>query len=365
MTRRHGLLAVLLVVSAIGVGVTAPARAAAPARTAEPGYQLGINSFVTYDCQGYTKYMGWAATQLSGFKSLGANAVALAFPIYTNSLWSSRVYPALDCASSAFATPPLALLRRVIALAHEDGLSVLLRPLVSLVKLPPHKWRGEMEPTNVTLWMSSYFQTLRPYLALAQSMHVEHFAIASELDSLATRGSFQKVVNGAKEIYRGDLVVTFTWTSPFGKLHWDGTSDGVDTYPAIANPSPTQTPQELLDAWDYLLQANPQYRLPVSASQETIDEIGIMAQDGAYAHPLTWRPQPFNQDVQANWFTAACLFMTQHQMHGIYYWGDWMAAQHGNLLASPSPSHPLSLQPAAQQAIKQCFTSISGQTLAG
>lgn len=352
-TRQRWIPLLSLALAVLTLSLPAPARATS---TQPPTYQFGIDTWVSYACQGFGTYLKWASNTFDGYKSLGANAVGISFPIYSNGLSSSSVYPELDCQTGEYSTPPFALLTDVIKLAEQDGLSVLLRPLVTLVKVPRHEWRGEAEPTNVTAWFASYLRALTPYLELAQSLHVQHFAISTELDSLATRGGFARIVKAAKKLYTGDRVVAYTWTSHYGKQHWAGTSDAIDAYPSVLAPS-TSTPTQLLDDWDALLRNNPLYRMPVVASTEAIDEVGILAIDGSYLHPLSWTSQPFDQNIQANWFTAACMFMKEHHMKGIYFWGDWMNTMDGDLLTSPSPAHAIFLQPAAQKAIEACFNS--------
>lgn len=315
-------------------------------------YQLGLNTFITYKCQDTSTYLEWATTQIEQYRSLGANSIGLSFPIYTSSLTSNRVFAALDCAGDAYQTPPVTLLGRIVELAQSHGLQVFLRPLLTI---PSGSWRGKLAPTNVGSWIASYDAALDPYLVLAQDDHVARFALATELDTISTLTSFQKVVRYAKARYRGKVVITYTWNAANGKRLWNETSAGVDTYPHLLHTSPTETSAQLLAQWDALLKT-PGWSIP-RIDRETINEIGIMAQDGAYANPLAVTNNSFDQSIQANWFTAACLFMKQHKMQGIYYWGPWMASLEGNLLTSPSPAHPIFFQPAAQAAIKSCFKS--------
>jgi hypothetical protein len=104
------------------------------------------------------------------------------------------------------------------------------------------------------------------------------------------------------------------------------------------------------------------YRLVVpfaaQAAKDTFEEVGINAVDGAYADANV-EPPPggtFNQTIQANWFTAACEFVKEHKMEGLYFWGPELTFNLGNLIAQPDSTQPSELQPAAQAAIRKCFT---------
>lgn len=355
---RAGVLAAIVTVGAMLLtSIDVPAASAQTSR-----YQFGINSFVTYRCQSVATYLSWATTQIDEYVALGANAIALAFPLYTTSLTSDNVFHALDCKTGKYQSPPAALLADIVGIAHEQGLQVLIRALIDVSVLPRTKydWSGLLEPPDLRLWIHNYDAALSPYVLMAQRMHVEHFAIDSELNSIANRKAFWTVIENARKLYSGNLVANYTWSSPFGKAPWSGTTPAVDTYPKLHYLVPNQSPATIQGQWDWLLAHRSVYALP-DIAHETIDEIGIPAQVGAEASPssggLPLATHPFNQTVQAHWFTAACDFMKEHRMQGIYYWGQWMASFHGRLLTSPSPKHPDALQPATQLAIKACFAA--------
>lgn len=337
---------------------------AAATRTGEGAirYQYGINTYVTYNCQGLKTYLGWANTEVDQFKALGANSIALAFPLYMPSITSNDVYSRLRCGDPNYQTPPVDLLARIVGIAHDAGLQVLLRPLIdqeAFFRESKNDWRGIIAPTHLDLWFRNYWTALRPYLVMAQASHVEHLAVATELDSIADVSNWTGLIERSRAIYKGDIVFDYSWNSPEAKSWKAGTSRAVDTYPNLLDASLSQTPAQLLGGWDQLLRTSADYAIP-SLHNVTIDEIDIAAQVGAYqdssssAFPLD--THPFNQSVQVRWYTAACAFMKQHQMRGIYYWGVWMGGHRGSLLTSPSSSHPSNIQPASRSSIRRCFS---------
>jgi hypothetical protein len=349
-------LAVGLVAAGSSVG------GASVSSQAKPKYEYGINTYFTYNCQGTTLIDQWATTQFSEYKALGANAVAIAFPIYTDSLKSNSVYTKLVCNDPNYQSPPASLLAGVVDIAHAKGLQVLLRPLIDQTNLYAQgylTWRGQLAPTNMAAWFQSYLATMRPFLQVAQAHHVEHFAIESELNSLAHATEWPSAIALSRAIYKGDITFDYSWKTAVAKITPGKSSLGIDTYPPLSKATLAATPAKLTAMWSHLLAVSSSYELPRPRAT-TIEEVGISAQVGAYAEPwntvLGLPTHPFDQTVQANWFTAACSFMKQHQMKGIYFWGPWLASKAGNLLTVPTPRIASDIQPAAQTAIKHCFT---------
>jgi hypothetical protein len=343
----------LVALTTIGATATAAQRA--------PHMQLGFDSFVTYHCQDVAAYEHDATTQVDEERALDANSIALAFPIYMSSLTSDVVAARLQCDDTHFESPPVGLLSKLVVIAHRAGLGVLLRPLVA-ISSPGHgttkAWRGIIAPKDLGVWFEHYWTALRPYLALAESDHVEHVAIASELDSIAGASQWAALIAKAKAIYTGNLVFDYSWNAPEPKSWKANTSSAVDAYPNLTDGAADQTSAQLLAQWNGLLATNADYAIP-DLTTVAIDEVGILAQVGAYldssASALPMKAHPFNQSVQVRWFTTACAFAKQHHLHGLYFWGPWMARDGGSLPTTPSPGRPSDIQPAAQAAIRQCF----------
>ena len=300
--------------------------------------QRGFNSYVQDLCQSPKTWANDAKGQFTVFKSLGANSVALAFPLYTNSLTANAVFPKVACHTN-FQTPTAARLAVAIKEAHAVHLRVLLRPLLDETNLQLHGgWRGSIRPLNVRLWFKGYLAALTPYLRLAQQQKVEYFAIATELDSMANKTEWPSFIKSAKRLYHGQLSFTINWAqTATGKVSWKGCRQGWT--PTRWRPYPTaRHPLDLLTAWNNALSSSD--TVPFKLSTATIDEVAIVAQDGAYSEPWVWSlPQqthPFNQNIQANWYAMACTFFKTHAMHGIYFWGVWYADGANAVLRTPN-----------------------------
>jgi hypothetical protein len=347
----------------LGVAALAVAAASLPSinagatSKASAAPQLGFNSYMQDLCQNSKVWAADAKGQFTAFKSLGANSVALAFPLYTNSLTSNGIFPKVACHSN-FESPTAARLDVAIKEAHSLHLRVLLRPLLDETNLQQHGgWRGSIKPSNVRLWFKSYLAALTPYLRAAQQQHVEYFAIATEFDSLAKKSNWAAFIKSAKHLYHGGLSFTINWAqTAAGKVAWAGTTPGMDTYQMASLPN-TATPSDLLTAWNNAIAGSD--TVPFSLSNATIDEVAIVAQDGAYSQPWVWSlPQqthPFNQSIQANWYSMACSFFRTHAMHGIYFWGVWYTDGANGILKTPDAARAQEIQPASAAVIRACF----------
>ena len=97
-----------------------------------------------------------------------------------------------------------------------------------------------------------------------------------------------------------------------------------------------------------------------NSSSASIDEIAIVAQDGAYPTPwvysLPLATNPFDQTIQANWYSMACSFFKTHNMRGIYFWGIWYANGANAVLTAPGPGLTQEIQPESAAVIKECYT---------
>jgi hypothetical protein len=327
-----------------------------------PPVQYGINTVLVYSCETSTQWGTWATNQVNSFQGLGANAIALAFPFYTDSQTSNAFYGKSVCGvGSKFHTPPPDFVAQVVDIAHNAGLTVLLRPYLDQTNLAIqsnyHHWKGDIAPTSPKTWFQNYDAALLPYLQMAQTHGVEHFAISTELESMSNAPYWPATIAAARKVYTGDLTFCASWAENGDEVPWPGTTPALDMYHGIPKATNNETPKELESGWERVLGTSS--RLP-DISAVTDEEVGIPAQDNSYDHPNGFayplNLYPFDQKIQANWYTMACSFVKKHHMRGIYFWGPQINLRSGMLLTSPAPNLTGDIQPLAQAAIKQCFT---------
>ena len=285
-----------------------------------------------------------AGTLLNYVVGLGANSVAISFPIYTDGATPSHVY-------AGASSPTPAQLKLVAQAAKARGLRVTLRPLIdeaNIVAENPNAWRGTIRPTNVAAWFASYDRLIDAYMRPSKGLATE-FVAGTELVSLQRQNAQWITLQAQLRRlgYRGYISYAFNWdnwgTPPFKTL-------GVDAYPAINLPDSASISQlaKALEQWFDLRPAK--LRRSVTAQ-----EVGIPAERGMYPHPWRWGTTgQLDPDIQANWFTAACRAVKVSGLAGLYF---WMLDSNTNL-AAPQPSTEPSgmyIGRPAERSIRQCF----------
>jgi hypothetical protein len=274
---------------------------------------------------------------------LGANSLAVTFPLYTDGPNPSRVYRDVE-------TPSPTRVADVVARAHDRGLRVTVRPIIDEenIAATPGEWRGSIEPVDVGAWFDSYRDALRPYYASG----ADEFVIAAELNSLQHEAEqWSLVEREARSAFPGVISYTFNWDG-FDAAHLPMlTSYGIDLYP-VSDLGDDATVEQLFAVMLYTLAQQPE---PVRRSL-VIHEVGIPALSGVYQLPYHWGTEgdPINEEVQAKWFTAACRAANESGVQGLYFW--MLDSNVDPLRANPADLPPQSfVGRLAEASIRDCF----------
>ena len=283
--------------------------AAAKAATAELGVQIfwhGVNDPYAVSNNG--------DRLLDYVMSLGANSVGISFPIFTDGAWPTRVY------TTPNVTPTPESLADLIRDAKARGLRVMLRPIIDEHNITGYAtaWRGSIEPKNVTSWFASYREALLPFLAAGQAAGADTFVVGTELDSLVDRAAqWQSLLTAAASVFKGRLSYADNWGEwATGRPGVAGAVPGLDAYPQL-RLSDSATVAQITTAWTGWLRQR-----PAELTSTVVQEIGIAATPGAFAHPARWpeEGQTVVPLIQANWFAGACAAVKSLGMAGIYFW---------------------------------------------
>ncbi len=300
--KRLGLVALALLAAACG--------GHAPAAPTFPQPQLGIDVlWYRHPEDSAATIQDKAARIVSYIDNLHANAISISFPFYMRSQSASRVF-------HRSATPTPQDLAVLIDDAAALGLSVNVRPLLNQDAIGG--WRGAIHPANTGEWFASYAKFLAPYLAMASAHRVTSFTVGAELSSLAEDPSWNALDARARTIFHGELSFSNNWDAfAAGQLGGGPVGqEGVDAYfpVPLRNDASAHDLVTALNTW-----LSRPARLPLEGI--VVQEAGIAAQPGSYAHPQAWTGSP-NRDLrlQARWFQAMCTVVRQRHMAGLYFW---------------------------------------------
>jgi len=300
--RRLGLIALAL--------LAAGCAGHAPAAPTLPRPQLGIDVlWYRHPEDSAATIHDKAARIVSYIDDLHANAISISFPFYMRGQRDSRVF-------RRRATPTPEDLAVLVDDAAALGLSVNVRPLLNQDAIGG--WRGAIYPANRDEWFASYAKFLAPYLAMASAHRVTSFTVGAELSSLAQDPAWSALDSSARTIFGGQLSFSNNWDAFAAGQRGGGSvgQQGVDAYfpVPLRNGASVRDLVTALNTW-----LNKPARL--SLQDVVVQEAGIAAQPGSYAHPHAWTGSP-DRDflLQARWFQAMCTVVRQHHMAGLYFW---------------------------------------------
>jgi Glycoside Hydrolase Family 113 len=239
---------------------------------------------------------------------LKANAVGIVWDYFATGPQSDAV----QRTSNTLSARNVGILTRI---AQQDHLRVEYRPLI-FVHGVADSWEGKIRPRHPAAWFQSYYQAELPYLKMAQQHHVSEFVTATEMNELNSSPLWPAFFARVSRVYHG--VVSYSaWDKNYvGAPLLPVRYLGMDMYAQMHLPG-TATASQVAAAWaDYFRS------VPASVLQRTaIDETGIAARAGGYHRPeALGAPGALDEQVQANWFRAACTTVRHLHMRGVFFW---------------------------------------------
>jgi hypothetical protein len=249
---------------------------------------------------------------------LKADAVGIVWNLYAPDPYTD----AIKVTDATLSASNVAILTRI---AIQDHLAVEYRPLI-IVPNALNQWEGLINPYPAAGWFNNYYQAVLPYLRTAQQLGVSEFVTGTELQDLNSSPLWPSFFARVAQVYHG-VISYSSWdgnyfgTAPGTKFQVAKPELlpvkylGMDMYWHMNLPAAATT-AEVTAAWEALFD-----KLPSSVLRRTaIDETGIQARAGAYAKPEDLgAPGLRNEQVQTNWFTAACTTVHQYHMRGVFF----------------------------------------------
>ncbi|MFF3314773.1 hypothetical protein ACFYV5_04590 [Streptomyces sp. NPDC003035] len=231
-------------------------------------------------------------------------------------------------AGAVWQTPDDAGVRKVIALAHERGLKVLLKPHIDL---PGGESRSHIRPRDPATWFASYTAFITHYADLAGRTGVEQFAVGTELEGVSgDRDKWLDVIRSVRARYPGPLVYAANYDEYPRVAFWDAVDlIGVDAYWPLSE-RPTHDVEALERSWRPIRED-----LAAFAAERgrriLFTEAGYVSQRGSTTAPYSWTISrtPDQAEQAAGYEALLASFRSEPWWAGVFWW-VWDVTPHGS-----------------------------------
>jgi hypothetical protein len=229
-------------------------------------------------------------------------------------------------------TPSLSSFRYGIRFAHAEGLHVFVTFL--LQSGGSNSWAGAIQFTTYTqeqAWFTSYWQTIRPYLQVAQQEGTEQLALGTEeewLQENAPADLWNTLITSVSSVYSGTLTYDINWTSLAMNIPtWMHNSAlkmiGVSAYVPLVDTAERVDPQRISSLWAAMVRQQLDTFALELGEPVFISEIGYRdSSDALYQPWVTQTSAPTDPVEQA----AACSAVlanvfSDKSILGSFFWG--------------------------------------------
>jgi hypothetical protein len=246
--------------------------------------------------------------------------------------------------------------------AHQLNMNVSLKPMVDVLD---GYWRGQIQPSDWTLWFDNYRSFINHYADLAETNHVELYVVGTELrSSQIFESQWRQVIGNVSARFDEKLTYAANWDSyGTGQIRfWDALDYvGVDAYfPLTSMYSPTAI--QLTNAWEYCTRSgyvgrswtNELFNVHLQTGKQVLfTEIGYCSQNGTNISPWDWNISPIvDTQEQADCYHAALEALKPASWFEGWFWWNWETDPNAG---GPTERHYTPQNKPAQQVISQYY----------
>ncbi len=215
-------------------------------------------------------------------------------------------------------------LRQTIKQAKQEGLKVMLFPIVLLEDDGDQYWRGSIVPSSKQEWYASYKHLYKKLSVLAQQQEIDLLSVGSELCSLqGDTKEWLGIIDLVKSIYDGSLTYSANWDASKNiEFHSQLDFLGISGYFELTTcKDPSYN--DLLEAWrnikEDLIQLQQNKDIPL-----IFTEIGYTSLDGTNMHPWNYYVSETIDLIEQYNCYAAFIDTWKNDQHfnGVFFY-DW------------------------------------------
>jgi len=220
-----------------------------------------------------------------------------------------------------------AIVERTIEQAHEEGLRVLLFPILKVEERSTGEWRGTINPVDVPAWFQAYSDYILHYAEMAEELGVDVLSVGSELGSMERYdGHWRELIRSVRDRYSGRLLYSANWDHYHRTPFWDAVDYiALTAYYELTNSEEAQvTVPTLVKAWepirDDLVEFSRSVRRPF-----IFTEVGYYSQTGTAWHPWDYtRQSVIDLEEQLLCYRAFVeVWRDIPELAGVFFWHWW------------------------------------------
>ena len=234
-----------------------------------------------------------------------------------------------NCASNSLfieyrKVPSVERIAKLIKLAHDRKLRVVIMPIVLLENAGPTEWRGAIKPPQLQAWWDDYESYILFYARLAQECRAEVFLVGSELVSMESETKrWRQLIGKVRKAYKGLLCYSANWDH-YKDIEWWGDLDlvGMTTYHDLVGDKKPSL-EVLMESWrpirEKVLAWQKKIRRPI-----LFTEVGWPSQQGCAKEPWNYYGSKIpDVATQARCFQAFFeTWKNQKAVGGVLIW-EW------------------------------------------
>lgn len=223
--------------------------------------------------------------------NLGADWVSIV-PI-----WYQKTDSSINITEDDDLTPSDKSIIELIEYLHNKDKKILLKPLVDSYD---ETWRAEFEPTNWSLWFSSYQNFMLHYADIAQQEDIELFCVGCEYKSSDETHyyNWSKTIEGIRSIYKGSITYAADWSNYEDICFWDLVDYiGIDAYfPLYYHEFLIPSIQDLINGWNDALDDIEEWL----EDSDFDDKKVIFTEVGYESQPKCWESPGYTGKVEVD-----------------------------------------------------------------
>lgn len=271
-----------------------------------------------------------AKVLLREIADLGADTVMISNPGYQEHAGSDsfKIDPVV--------TPSREQWLEIFKIAHDNGLRVILMPIILLSDPRGNEWRGVISPPNWDDWFEQYRKFILHFARIAEEGKVEVFMVGSELVSTEKfTNRWYEVIREVRREFSGKLSYSSNWDHYKVVEYWDELDlVGMTSYYKLSS-DPRPSLDSLIKAWEPLRKGLLKWQATVKKPL-LFTEAGWCSQEGTSIEPWNYyykqEATPAGLEEQFNCYLA---FMetwkyseepgkrlTPEQLGGVLWW-EW------------------------------------------